>query len=85
MSGRVDPGDGPRAMGVPNPARRPDLTPGAAGRQALVVSLSSEKPAYRKTMVDGLPVFTTWPVGVSFPVTWSTRKQTMASLSWFAA
>jgi hypothetical protein len=40
---------------------------------------------HRKTMVQGLPAFTTWPVGTSLPVAWSTRKVTMVSLSWFAA
>lgn len=47
--------------------------------------LGRTRQIYRKTMLDGLPVFTTCPVGVNLPLAWSTRKVTIVSLSWFAA
>ena len=36
-------------------------------------------------MLEGLPVFTTWPVGESLPEVSSIRKQTIVSLPWLAA
>jgi hypothetical protein len=36
-------------------------------------------------MLTGLPVSITWPVGVSVPCSWSTRKVTIESVAWLAA
>jgi hypothetical protein len=33
-----------------------------------VLGAGDEQAGYRKTMLTGLPVFTTWPVGVSLPL-----------------
>src|SRR5262249_38045287 len=37
------------------------------------------------TMLTGLPVWMTWPVGVRVPFSWSTRNATIVSVAWFAA
>ena len=39
---------------------------------------------YLKTMLEGLPLWITWPVGVSEPAGASMRKATMVSLFWSA-
>lgn len=39
---------------------------------------------YLNTMLAGLPVWMTWPVGVSAPVAGSARKAMMVSLFWLA-
>ena len=49
-----------------------------------IVAPGPTEPRYLKTMLEGLPVWITWPVGVSRPVAGSTRKATMVSLFWLA-
>ncbi len=45
------------------------LCPGHGLTRAALRDLHArETDAYRKTIVLGLPTFTTWPVGVSLPV-----------------
>ncbi len=55
----------------------------APDRWCLIRSKNSQARA--KMMQDGLPVSTTWPVGVSLPVAASTMNTTMLSLSRLAA
>jgi hypothetical protein len=48
-------------------------------------SIRAASYARAKMMQEGLPVSTTWPVGVSLPVLSSTRNAMILSLSRFAA